>query len=131
VTLADGIGGRARGTANVTETGLYRITDGKHTALAAVGTLNPLEYADMRATPAKLQPLVDATGGGVQWLSEGFPELRRVHAGRRTAGRGWLGVAENREFTVTGVREVPLLPGLALLLVGLGALMLAWRREGR
>jgi len=131
VTLADGIGGRARGTASVTETGLYRITDAKHTALAAVGTLNPLEYADMRATPAKLQPLVDATGGGVQWLSEGFPELRRVHAGRRTAGRGWLGVAENREFTVTGVREVPLLPGLALLLVGLGALMLAWRREGR
>ncbi len=42
-----------------------------------------------------------------------------------------MGVVENREFTVTGVREVPLLPGLALLLVGVGALMLAWRREGR
>jgi len=131
VNLAEGVGGRARGTANVTETGLYRISDGKHTALAAVGTLNPLEYADMRATPAKLQPLADATGGGISWLSEGLPELRRVHAERRTSGRGWMGVVENREYTVTGVREVPLLPGLVLLLVGLGALMLAWRREGR
>jgi hypothetical protein len=131
VTLAEGIGGRARGTAAVAETGLYRITDGKNTALAAVGTLNPLEYADMRTTAAKLQPLTDATGGGVAWLGEGMPEVRRVQEGRRTAGRGWMGVVENREFTVTGVREVPLLPGLALLLVGLGALMLAWRREGR
>ena len=68
---------------------------------------------------------------GVAWLGEGMPELRRVHEGRRTSGRGWMGVVENREFTVTGVREVPLLPGLALLLVGVGALMLAWRREGR
>jgi hypothetical protein len=131
VTLADGSGGRARGTMPVTETGLYRISDGKHTALAAIGTLNPLEYADMRSTPAKLQPVIEATGGGVAWLGEGMPELRRVHEGRRTSGRGWMGVVENREFTVTGVREVPLLPGLALLLVGVGALMLAWRREGR
>ena len=115
----------------MSETGLYRISDGRHTALAAVGTLNPLEYADMRATPAKLQPLAEATGGGIAWLNEGFPELRRVHAGRRSAGRNWMGIVENREYTVTGVREVPLLPGLALLLVGVGALMLAWRREGR
>jgi hypothetical protein len=131
VTLSDGTGGRARGTVPVTETGLYRVSDGTHTALAAVGTLNPLEYADMRTTPAKLQPLADATGGGIAWVKDGVPELRRVHEGRRTSGRGWMGVVENDEFTVTGVREAPLLPGLALLLVGLGALMLAWRREGR
>jgi hypothetical protein len=115
----------------VTETGLYRIADAKHRALAAVGTLNPLEYADMRATADKLRPLAEATGGEIAWLSDGVPELRRVHAGRRTAGRTWMGVVENREYTVTGVREVPMLPGLALLLLGLGALMLAWRREGR
>jgi hypothetical protein len=131
VTLAEGIGGRARGAAPVSETGLYRISDGRHTALAAVGTLNPLEYADMRATAAKLQPLAEATGGGLAWLADGLPEVRRVQAGRRTTGRNWMGVVENREYTVTGVREVPLLPGLALLLIGLGALMLAWRREGR
>ena len=131
ISLSEGIGGRARGTAAVNETGLYRISDGKLNTLAAVGTLNPLEYADMRATPAKLGPLAEATGGGVAWLADGFPELRRVNSGRRTSGRGWMGVVENREFTVTGVREVPLLPGLALLLIGLGALMLAWRREGR
>jgi hypothetical protein len=131
VTLAEGIGGRERGTVPAGEMGLYRVSDGKHTALAAVGTLNPLEFADMRATDARLKPVVDKSGGGTAWIKDGLPELRRVHAGRRAAGRGWMGVTENREYTVTGVREAPLLPGLALLLIGVGALMLAWRREGR
>jgi hypothetical protein len=131
VTLAEGIGGRARATVPVTETGLYRVSDRRNRTLAAVGTLNPLEYADMRATPQPLAALVEATGGGISWLGDGVPEARRVHEGRRTAGRNWIGVVENREYSVTGVREVPLLPGLALLLLGLGALMLAWRREGR
>jgi hypothetical protein len=31
---------------------------------------------------------------------------------------------------VTGVRQYPVLPGLAVLLLFLGVTMLAWRREG-
>ncbi len=131
LTLAEGVGGRERASLPVTEMGLYRVSDGKHTALAAVGTLNPLEFADMRATDAKLKPVVDKTGGGIAWIKDGLPDLRRVREGHRTAGRGWMGVTENGEYTVTGVQEAPLLPGLALLLLGLGALLLAWRREGR
>ena len=131
VPMEEGIGGRSRGTTTAAEVGIYRISDGKRSALAAVGNLNPLEYADMRATEQKLGPLAAATGGGMFWLQDGMPELRRVRAGRRTTGSSWLGLVENRQFRVTRVREVPLLPGLALLIVGLGALMLAWRREGR
>jgi hypothetical protein len=32
---------------------------------------------------------------------------------------------------VTGVSQLPLLPGLAVLLLALSALLLAWQREGR
>ena len=131
VPMEEGIGGRSRGSMAATEVGIYRITDGKRSALAAVGNLNPLEFADMRATDKALGPLAASTGGGVYWLEDGMPELRRVRAGRRTTGSSWLGLVENRQFRVTRVREVPMLPGLALLFLGLGALMLAWRREGR
>jgi hypothetical protein len=131
VTLKQGLGGRAKATIQALETGIYRIEDGKHTALAAVGNLNPLEFADMRTTETRFASLVDATGGGFAWLRDGQVELRRVRAGRLTAGRGWMGLVENRNYSVRSVREAPLLPALALLLLGLGALVLAWRAEGR
>ena len=66
-----------------------------------------------------------------------MPEVRLVRPGRQTTGRSgltqtaWLGFRSNRDYIVTGIREVPLLPALLVLLLGLGALMLAWRREGK
>lgn len=131
IDLEEGIGGRSRGTVPVTEVGIYRVSDSERTALAAVGNVNPLEFADMRATEKRLGPLAAATGGGVFWLEDGLPGLRRVERGHRTAGRDWAGLVDNKQFRITRVQEVSLLPGLALLLLGLGALMLAWRREGR
>ena len=129
VRLKEGIGGRSKATVPVAETGIYRIRDNKHNALAAVGNLNPLEFADMRASAAPLGRLVRDTDGGVVWMADGKPELRRSRPGRRTAGKGWLGLLENRDFAVTSVREVPLLPGLVFLILALGAMMMAWRRE--
>ncbi len=131
VELKPGIGGRAKATVAVKENGIYRVKDKNHVTLAAVGKLNPLEFADMRTTATRLQALSDATGGGIFWRDDGLPELRRVRAGRMTAGRRWLGLVENRDFTVISVHEAPLLPGAVLLILGLGALLLAWRREGR
>ena len=62
---------------------------------------------------------------------DGVPEARRVAEGRATSGRDWIGLVERGDYVVTGVREIPLLPIAAVLLVSLGALMLAWRREGQ
>jgi hypothetical protein len=116
----------------VVEPGLYRITDGQRTALAAAGALNPLELSDVRTTAEKLQPVVNATGGGTFWVGPGpLPELRRVGLDRSAAGRGWMGFRANGDYVVTGLSEVPLLPGLAALLLALGTLIAAWRREGR
>jgi hypothetical protein len=111
--------------------GLYRVSDGARTALAAAGPLNPIEFADVRATPGKLAPLASASGGGVFWLVNGVPELRRVAAGRMTAGRDWIGLRENADYVVAGFTETPLLPAIAALLLAIGTLIAAWRREGR
>ncbi|HWK47522.1 MAG TPA: hypothetical protein VNT30_22545 [Stellaceae bacterium] len=132
VPLAEAGGGREVAVVPVTDSGLYRITDGTRTALAAAGALNPLELSDVRTTDEKLAPLVKATGGGIVWAGEGtLPDARRVRPDRDAAGRGWIGFRANGDYTVTGVKEVPLLPGWVALLVALGALLLAWRREGR
>lgn len=123
--------GRARGTLDVERPGLYRLSDGEQDALVAVGALNPVEFADVAATDAHLGPLAMVSGGSVTWISEaGTPSLRRVSPGRTAAGRGWIGLRENGDYVVAGVSLLPALPaGLALVLV-LGTLVLAWRREG-
>ena len=65
------------------------------------------------------------------WIDSGVPEVRRVAVGRAAAGRDWLGLRENGDYVVAGFSETPLLPGIASLLLAIGTLIAAWRREGR
>jgi hypothetical protein len=131
LTLTPERGGRSSGTLPIDEMGLYRVTDVARTALAAAGPLNPIEFADVRTTPDKLAPLVAATGGGVFWAGSGaIPEIRRVSPDRAAAGRSWMGFRANGDYTVSGFSEMALLPGLAALLLIVGGLLAAWRREG-
>jgi hypothetical protein len=125
-------GGRYTGAMPVTEPGLYRVTDGERTALAAAGALNPVEMSDVRTTEEKLAPVVEATGGGTFWVGDGaLPDLRRVQPERSAAGRNWIGFRANGDYVVTGVSETPLLPSFLALLLALGTLLAAWRREGK
>jgi hypothetical protein len=132
LALAPGKGGRSSGSEAISQMGLYRVSDGLHTALAAAGPLNPIEFADVRTTPDKLAPIVKASGGGIFWSGDGtIPQIRRVSPGRAAAGHGWLGLRENGDYLVTGFSEMPLFPAVAALLLALGLLLAAWRREGR
>ena len=125
-------GGQSQGSLPIAESGLYRIIDGTRTALAAAGALNPIELADVRTTDEKLKPALQATGGGAYWVGPGtIPDARRVAPDRSAAGRGWMGFRANGDYIVTGVKEVPLLPGFLALLLALGMFIAAWRREGR
>ncbi len=129
-------GGRETGSLPLVEPGLYRVTDGTRTALAAAGPANPLETADVRSTAALLAPVAEETGGALVWLSQdATPAIRRVRAGRDTAGqasgRAWLGLRANGDYIVRDLSRTSLFPALAVLLAALGGLMLAWRREGR
>jgi hypothetical protein len=124
-------GGRSSGSLAIAQMGLYRVTDGSHTALAAAGPLNPVEFADVRTTAKKLAPVAAASGGGIFWVGAGaMPEIRRVSPGEAAAGRNWMGFRANGDYTVTGFSEVPLLPAIAALLLVIGGLVAAWRREG-
>jgi len=132
VALEPGPGGRASASIAAAEGGLYRIGDGRRTALAAAGPLNPREFEDLRASPAALAPLLKASGGTVvRLISDGLPSLRKVSPTRDRFGRGWIGVTANRGYVVTGVAQTPLLPAIVLLFLTLGAALFAWYREGR
>jgi hypothetical protein len=132
LTLTPGKGGRSSGTMAISEMGLYRVGDGKRTALAAAGPLNPVEFADVRTTADKLKPLATASGGGVFWVGDGkIPEVRRVSPGRAASGYDWIGIRQNGDYVVTGFRETPLFPAIAALILAIGLLVAAWRREAR
>ncbi len=135
VALKETQPGRATATIAIGESGLYRISDGKRVVHAAAGTLNPPEFADVRASAERLAPLAQAQSGAVIWVGQAMdrralPSIRRTRAGRDSHGRGWIGIRANGDYIVKGVHELPLLPGILLLLLGLGGLMAAWRREG-
>src|SRR5205823_9454534 len=103
LTLAPESGGRSTGSVPISDMGLYRVTDGSRTAIAAAGPLNPVEFADVRSTPEKLAPIVGASGGGIFWVGSGaLPEIRRVAPDRAAAGRNWMGLRANGDYTVTG-----------------------------
>ena len=132
LALEDAGHGRWTAILPADEIGLYRVTDGTRTAFAARGSLNPLEFSDLRATPDLMAPIVEASGGAVHRIAEtGIPSLRLVRPGRDTMGRDWIGLRRNNDYVVTGVERIPLLPGALTLLLALGAAMLAWWREGR
>jgi hypothetical protein len=132
LNLTAASGGRSTGTMAISQMGMYRVTDGTHNALAAAGPLNPVELADVRTTPEKLAPASKASGGGMFWSGDGtIPDIRRVSPGRPAAGHNWMGFRENGDYVVTGFSEVPLLPAIAAMLLTIGLLIAAWRREGR
>jgi hypothetical protein len=113
------------------EEGLWRLDDGQAQAVAAVGPPSPAEYASPLASADPLSPLVEATNGGSAWLADGVPSVRAVAEGRRTAGRGWIGLTARDAYRVTGIRLTPLIPAWAAALI-VGLLLLgAWLREGR
>ncbi|MES2473206.1 MAG: hypothetical protein V4601_10255, partial [Pseudomonadota bacterium] len=120
-----------RATAKAGELGLYRATDGVLSAVTAAGPLNPKEVADMRASAEVLQPVAGASGGSVQWLADGVPEVRRVGSGDSASGSGWIGLRNNGAYRVTALEQQKLLPQWLALLLIVGALLLAWRLEGR
>ena len=124
--------GRWRATAKADELGLYRLTDGTLSAVAAAGPLNPKEVADMRATDSILKPLAQASGGSVHWLADGgVPRIRRVSPDGLAWGADWIGLRDNGAYRVTSVEQRALLPAWLAVVLLLGTVLIAWRAEGR
>jgi hypothetical protein len=134
--ISAGEPGRYSITTDATEqSGLVRLRSGDLTAVAALGPLNPQEYANLRPTRDVLEPLTRATGGGGYTLSDGavsaLPGMRRIRAGTDSAGRNWYGLQRNERYIVRGAERSPVLPPLIFLLLIITALGWGWRREGQ
>ena len=124
--------GLGLGVVDVDKPGLYRFDDGTLRTVAAVGSPDPLEFSDVRATDAKLKPLVEASGGGMLWLADqADPDIRTVRPGRAAGGSDWIGLRRNEGYTVAGINQLPLLPGILVAIAFLMAIGSAWWREGR
>jgi len=132
VTLTAAEDGSFSGTLKAEEMGLYRLRDGRLSAVAAAGPLNPKELSDVRATETLLSPFITANRGGISWIrQDGIPDIRRTKPGRNAADSGWIGMQANEAYAVSSTRQTPLFhPALALLMV-IGGLLAGWRREGR
>ena len=124
--------GLGLGVIDVDKPGLYRFDDGTLRTVAAVGSPDPLEFSDVRATDAKLKPLTEASGGSIMWLADtSDPDIRSVRPGRAAGGSDWIGLRRNEGYTVAGINQLPLLPGILVAMAFLLALGSAWWREGR
>jgi len=127
--VAPGLG---QAVINVDKPGLYRFDDGTLRTVAAVGSPDPLEFSDVRATDQKLKPLVEASNGTLLWLADQpDPDIRSVRPGRAAGGSDWVGLRRNEGYTVAGINQTPLLPGILVALAFLMAVGSAWWREGR
>ncbi|MEQ5793062.1 hypothetical protein LZ686_00230 [Paracoccus sp. NFXS7] len=117
------------------EPGLYRLADGDMRRVLALGPAAPREFEETVADAPLLAPLVEASGGSVQRLSDGVPDLRQTRAGRAASGDGlggpWIGVTPRDAATVTGLDRRPLLPGWAWLALIAGLILTGWLAEGR
>jgi hypothetical protein len=132
LTLNQASPGVGLAVVEVDKPGLYRFDDGTLSTVAAVGSPDPLEFSDVRATDGKLKPLVDASGGSLLWLADSSdPDIRSVRPGRAAGGSDWIGLRRNEGYTVAGINQLPLLPGILVAVAFLMALGSAWWREGR
>jgi len=129
--LSDQGNGLASGAVTADQTGLWRINDDQLTTLVAVGSQDPLEMDDVRATPERLKEAVGKNGGGIFWMEDGLPGLSRPAADTQMAGSGWMGLRANGQHSVTATSRQALLPGWLLLALVAGGLALGWWRDAR
>ncbi len=137
--------GRWRASVDVKLPGLYKAESqapsGLLTAIAEAGAQDPREMSEVNATATKLDPIAQATGGGVFWTASAgaatgpvaveLPRITMMSNATKLAGSGWMGLKDREAFITRGVKLTPLFTGLLALSALLALLALAWWREGR
>ncbi|MCP8936996.1 hypothetical protein NK718_00565 [Alsobacter sp. SYSU M60028] len=137
VNLAAASPGLWEANFDATETGLYRLTDGKLTAFVSVGPPNPREYQEVLSTTAALTPLAEATGGSVRRVATRpddtprVPSIVALGGASRFSGSDYIGIRRTDASVVRGVGVVPVFLGFMGLLLLAASLLAAWLGEAR
>lgn len=115
------------------ELGIFAFKDKDGTRkFAIIGDLDPPELRDVKTTAEKLAPLIIASKGTSIWLADTpLPQLRTMSNSQRYGGTNWLALKRNNDFTVTGIKDIALLPKWLLLLILTSLALLLWWREGK
>ncbi|MCP4780223.1 MAG: hypothetical protein GY877_05565 [Hyphomicrobium sp.] len=143
LTLEPAGSGVWRTSVDVKFPGLYKVQSGDLAAVAHAGIHDPIEMSRVTATEKKLEPLIDATGGGAFWTRStaaqsateaadvDVPRISMLANARVLAGSGWLGLKDREAFVTRGVKLTPMFTGLSALAALLFLIAMAWWREGR
>lgn len=131
ISLQEIAPGRFTSVFTAPELGLYRLGDGEQEAVIVVGPAAPKEFEDTIATAALLEPIIAAQRGGTAVMDEGFPDIRRIRAGRVAAGRGWVGITPREAYLTQGISLTALAPAWLMLLIASLLSVGAWLYEGR
>jgi hypothetical protein len=112
--------------------GIYAFEDGNgERRYAIIGDVNPPELFSVKTTAERLEPALSASNGGAVWLADApEPRVRLLTNSRSYAGNNWVGLRRNNDYTVSGVKDIPLMPEWMSLLLLLCLLTFAWWREG-
>lgn len=114
------------------QTGIYSFSDGQSSHFVVSGSLGSKEMAGVIATDEIMEPVAEASGGSVRWLSSGgAPDIRVLPQGRKYSGAGWIGLRQNNDYTVSGVQDRALLPAWLALLLLMSLSVWMWWREGK
>ncbi|MCB1531602.1 MAG: hypothetical protein KDJ35_01920 [Alphaproteobacteria bacterium] len=133
IVLSPAEGKLLSATINADQLGIYEFqTQDKQKRYAAVGELSPPELTGIKTTEAPMHPILESTGGGALWLVDTpQPRIRYLENGKNFAGRDWIALRKNNNFTVSRLKKTSIFSPLLTVLMLVGFSVLLWWRESR
>lgn len=131
VALEETSPGVFEGKLLASDAGLYRLEDGALASVVGLGPASPREFVNTIASADILAPLVAAQQGGVFAVEDRLPSLRNIREGRNAAGASWMGLTPRGAYETVGLKQYPLMPPWAALVIFALFIVLGWLREGR
>ncbi|MEH6495852.1 MAG: hypothetical protein V7740_08945 [Pseudomonas marincola] len=132
ISLTDVGEGLQSGSIPATVRGIYKLRSDALAATIAVGSINPVEEQNIRATDTLLKPATEKSRGGIHWISGGDqPSFIRTSPSSQQASPLWWGLRANKQYQINGYTLVPLFPPYLAVFILMGICCLLWWKEGR
>ncbi|NVK19593.1 MAG: hypothetical protein HWE30_12915 [Methylocystaceae bacterium] len=131
ITLSPKGKGISQKQVTATMPGIYRADDGYETAVMTLGSPNPLEFRDPRASSDPLEKIITDMNGSFHWISDKMPQIKRVSAKGNLSGKDWLGLPQNKAEAILGSKQTALLPTWLIFILALTFWCFGWWRESR